>query len=246
MCVAFGQETRLKYIGIESGISFIESAMSNMDYVRGYIPSYDAGYSSNSLASLTYKSFIGIKTEIFSLSDRIGLSGGIRFSRIYSSVGKNDYWTNSTNYFYWLYRQDGVTTEFLKVNEVNQRFDYVGIPIEIRYFTARRPRKVRLYFKIGTEFNFLVQSQRNIVFNNIAMNSYESDLLSKIDKPKTFYCAMYSGAGIRLGRELKPSISIEACFPYLFLTSHSSGLVDPTFGGGFQVNVQIPIKPKVK
>jgi hypothetical protein len=240
------QETRLKYIGIEAGMIFIESEMSSMDYVRGDIPSYYGGNLTNSLTSLSYKSFIGIKSEFFSLNDRFGLSGGLRFSRMYSCVGKNDYWTNSTNYFYCLYRQDGVNTEYLKVKEINQTSDYIGIPIEIRYFSAKRPHLFRIYFKIGAEINYLIQTQKDIVFYNNAMNSYKEDLTAKIGQPKTFYSSIYGGGGIRIGKELKPSISIEACMPYLFLTSKSFGLVNPIFGGGFQLNVQIPIKSKLQ
>src|SRR3990170_7850729 len=90
MGFSLAQETRIKYIGIEGGMTFIESEISDMDYLRGSMPSYYMGYSTNSITSSSYKSFIGIKSEIFSLSDRFGLLGGIRFSSMNSSIGKND------------------------------------------------------------------------------------------------------------------------------------------------------------
>ncbi|MBI4647992.1 MAG: hypothetical protein HY738_15755, partial [Bacteroidia bacterium] len=167
-------------------------------------------------------------------------------SHLYSSVGKNDYWANSTNYFYCLYRQDGVNTEYLKLKEINQTSNYIGIPIEIRYFPAKRPHLFRIYFKIGAEINYLMQTQKDVVFYDNAMNPYKEDLTAKVGQPKTFYSSIYGGGAISIGRELKPSISIEACMPYLFLTSESFGLVNPIFGSGFQLNVQIPIKSKVQ
>jgi hypothetical protein len=61
---SLAQETRLKYIGIEGGMTFVESEISDMDYIRGSMPSY-IGYSTNSITCLSYKNFIGIKSEIF-------------------------------------------------------------------------------------------------------------------------------------------------------------------------------------
>ena len=247
MAFSLAQVPRLKYLGVETGMNFIESEMSNMDdYIRGDVPSYSLGYSSSSLTTLTSRSFAGIKYEIFSLNDQISLSGGLRYSRINSSVGKKRYWGSSTNYFYWLYLQDGVNTEYLKVKEIDQKSDYIGIPVEIRFFPARRPRIFRFYFKLGAEINCLIQSQKDIVFYDEAMNPYKNELTAKVANPKPFYAAAYVGGGFRFGKELKPSVSIEASMPYLLITQNSAGLVNPIYGGGFQINVQIPIKSKVK
>lgn len=243
--IASAQETRQTFIGAEAGMAFIESEMPNMDYIRGDISSYSGGYSTNSLTSLTYKSYVGIKPELFSLNNKLGFLGGIRYSRINNSVGKNSYRANSTNYFYCLFRQDGVNTEYLKVKEINQISDYLGIPIEIRYFPFN-PHLFRIYFKVGAEINFLLQTQTDIVFNDNAMEIYQKELSAKVGQPETVSFSVYGAGGVRLGRESKPSVSLEVCFPYLFLTPESSGLVNPVFGGGFQVNFQIPIKSKVQ
>lgn len=172
--------------------------------------------------------------------------GGIRFSQINSSIGKKDYWTNNTDYFYYLYSQDEINTEYLKVNEINQKSDYIGIPIEIRYFTQKRPRKFQLYVKLGIEINYLLKSKTGIVFNNSAMKPYERDLVAMLNQPERISAAMYGGAGFKFGRDQKPSISVEACMPYMFLTSETSGILKPVFGGGFQLNLQIPIKSKAQ
>lgn len=243
---SLAQETRLKNIGIEAGSTFIEGEISDMDHIRGSMPSYYMGYSTNSITSSSYKNFIGVKSEIFSLNDRFGLLGGIRFSQINSSIGKKDYWTNNTDYFYYLYSQDEINTEYLKVNEINQKSDYIGIPIEIRYFTQKRPRKFQLYVKLGIEINYLLKSKTGIVFNNSAMKPYERDLVAMLNQPERISAAMYGGAGFKFGRDQKPSISVEACMPYMFLTSETSGILKPVFGGGFQLNLQIPIKSKAQ
>jgi hypothetical protein len=163
-----------------------------------------------------------------------------------SSIGKSDYWTNNTNYFYWLYRQDGINTEYLKVKEINQKSAYIGIPFEVRYFTAKRPRLFQIYFKLGIEINYLLKSKTGIVFNSSAMEPYEKDLIAMLEQPERIIAAIYGGGGFKLGRDQKPSISVEACMPYIFLTSRSTGILQPLFGGGIQLNFQIPIKSKAQ
>lgn len=242
----FAQEKRLKYIGIESGMTFYENKMSNTENIRGGSPSYGYGYSTNSITSICQNFFIGVKAEILSMNDRFGLSAGLRYSRINSSAGKPDYWTGNTNYFYWLYRQDGVNTDYLRVREINQASDYLGIPIEFRYFTGIRPKPVRLFLKAGSELNLLLNSKKDVLFKDEAMNLYKSDIESKINDPDPFYATIYFGGGIRIGKELKPSVSLEACIASCFLSKGTFGLVDPEFGGGFQINVQIPLISKVK
>lgn len=241
--IASAQETRQQFIGAEAGMAFIESEMPNMDYIRGEMASYSGGYSNSSLTSLTYKSYIGIKPEYFSLNNKLGILAGIRFTGINNSVGKNSYLANNSDYFYFLYREDGITTEYLRVKQIIQKSDYLGIPFEIRYFPFK-PRLFRIYFKLGTEINFIVKTQTDIVFSDNAMEVYQKELAEKVGQPRSLHASVYGAGGVRLGRESKPSVSIEMTLPYLFLTPESSGLANPIFGGGFQVNFQIPIKSK--
>jgi hypothetical protein len=219
--------------------------MLNMDYVRGSMSPYGAGNSTASLPSSANRAFIGIKTENFSKNDKFGFSAGIRFSRIHNSFNTYSKWTNSANYFYWLYRQDGINTEYLKVKEINQISDYFSIPIEIRYFPFK-PRLFRFYFKFGAEVNYRIRTQTNITFYDMAMQPYENDLASFIGKPKSFSSGLYGAAGLRVGRESKHPVNIEICLPYLFLGSEPSGLINPTAGVGLQLHIQIPIVSKPK
>ena len=91
-----------------------------------------------------------------------------------------------------------------------------------------------------------MQTRTAIVFKNPAMNPYQNDLIAILEQPEKLSASIYGAGGIKFGRDQKPSISIEVCMPYLFLTSKSSGLLHPIYGGGFQLNVQIPIKSKVQ
>jgi len=238
------QNDRQKFLGFEAGMNLIACKMTNMDYIRGNVPSY-TGYSTNRISSMMYNEFIGIKPEVFLLNNRFGLSGGLRFMHINSSIGNNTYSSNSTYYFYMLYRCDGINTEYLKVNGISQKSDYIGIPIEIRYF-ANGPCLFRLYFKLGAEIEYLLQSKTDVVFYDNAMEPYQKDVIAIVGKPNSFSSSLNGSMGFRIGRLSKPSVSLEICFASLFLTSKSSNLVNPIYGGGFQLNVQIPIKSKAK
>jgi hypothetical protein len=243
---SFSQITRLKYIGVESGMTFIESELPDMNLIRGDIPNYSMGYSSSSLTSLTYIWYAGVKSEIFSLNDRFGLQGGIRFSQIINTIGKDEYWGSSTNYFYWLFRQEGTETEFLKIKEILQKTDYLGLPVEIRFFIAKRPHILQLYGKLGAVLDFRVNTKTNVVFKDPTMDVYEKDISGQIKQPGAVSFALYAGSGFKIGTDQKPSVSIEACFPYFILTPQSSGMLHPLFGGGFQLTFQVPIKSRIK
>jgi len=238
----FSQDTRLKYIGVETGMTFIESEMTDMNLIRGDIPNYSIGFSTTSLTNLSHAWYAGVKAEIFSLNDRFGLQGGLRFSQISSTIGKDEYWGSNTNYFYWLFRQEGTETEFLKIKEIGQKTSYLGIPIEIRYFVSKRPHVFQLYGKIGAVLDFRMNTHTDVVFLDPMMEVYEKDISDQIKQPGPVSFAMYVGSGFKIGTDQKPSVSIEACFPYFILTQHSYGMLYPYFGGGFQITFQLPIK----
>lgn len=243
--IASAQEARQKFIGVEAGITFIESEMPDMDYIRGEIATYPGGYTKSSLTGISYKSYFGLKPGYFTLSNKLGIQTGIRFSRINNSVGKNSYLANTTDYFYCLFREDGVNTEYLKVNQIIQKSDYLGIPLEISYFPFN-PHLFRFYFKLGAELNFRLQTRTDIVFTDEAMEIYQTELATKVGEPETLNVSVYGATGVRIGKESKPSFSIELSLPCLFLTPETSGLANPLFGSGIQVNYQIPITSKVK
>lgn len=236
------QDNRLKYFGIESGMNFIESKIADMKYIRGSMPVYFNGFSQDAITSFNYRFFLGAKAEIFSLNDRFGLQTGLRYVRDNSYIGKNDYFSDNTRYFYWLHSEDGLSTEYLRVREINQKVDYIGIPVEIRYFTQKRPRIFQIYFKVGIEISYLLKTNIDVVFENPAMDIYADDITNKLDEPGRLNVITYSGAGIKIGRDQKPSLNVEANLPLLYLNPEQKGITKPIYGGGFQICVQIPIK----
>lgn len=223
-------------------MTFLQSEMSNIDYIRKEIPQYYYDYPASSFTCLSHKSFLGLKYELFSLNDRFSVSGGIRFSRLISSVGKDGYYSSSTDYYYWRINDDGLNTDYLRITEIDHTSSYLGVPFEARFRISKKPRFIRLFAKIGAEVNFLVQSKTEVDFYDDSMSKYNDAVASKIDKPKNIHTSIYGGFGIEIGGDSKPSVNLEGCMPYFILSSHSTGLVDAFFGGGFQVNVKLPIK----
>jgi hypothetical protein len=243
--IASAQEIKRLFIGIEAGISTSSGEIENMDYMRSEVSRYYDGYPGIDLGNFVSRRFIGIKAEKFTTSNKFGFLTGIRLTRMSSTIGQNDFSTSDGNYFYFLFQEDGLNTEYLRVSEINQISNYVGIPLEVRFFPFK-PRLVRFYFKLGAEGNYLFKTTTDVTFFNNAMDQFEDELVSKFEQPRTFTYALYSGGGIRIGSESRPIFSIEGNLPYLALTPESNGLVDPLFGFGIQFNLQIPIKTKEK
>lgn len=244
--MALAQKPRQMFLGVETGAVFNYSEVKNMDYIRGDNTYYDFYNGSiTNLISLSYSSQIGIKTESFSLNDRMGFSAGVRLSHMIHSVGKSNYWGYSSNYFYFLFRQDDVNTEYLRVKAIIQKSDYVGIPLEFRWMPSE-PHRVRMFFKFGTELSYLLQTSTDIKFKDPDMEIYQEELAAKVCKPKALSLSVYASAGVRIGRVSKPSVSIEAISPVIYVTSRSSGMVRPIFGNGIQINYQIPINSRVR
>ncbi len=237
-----GQDSiRLKSLYVETGMDFTSCyAPDNKDYIRGDVNPNPYYYEPGYLMALLYRSYAGVKGEIRVLNNKLGLISGLRFTHMQGSLGKNDYWSTRTDFFYLLYKQDGLTTEYLKVKEITQITNYLGIPVEIRIYPYRQ-RGIQMYYKFGADFNVLLSGTTNVKFDNPAMQLYENDVTGIIEDPWPFYASIHVAAGLKLGKDTKPGINIEACLPSGFLFKHmDSSFVTPDFGGGFQMNIRIP------
>ena len=120
--------------------------------------------------------------------------------------------------------------------------DYIGMPLEVRFFPARRPHLVQIYLKTGTEVSFRIRTKTNIVFWDEAMNTYEKEVASQVEKPGHFGFSLYECFGLRFGRNVHHAFSIEALLPGFNFTSGSSGLLKTLYGGGIQFHLQVPIQ----
>jgi hypothetical protein len=236
-----GQEKKYKALYLETGMDFIAcSPPDDKDYIRGDVNPYSYYYYETSyMKALSYKNYLGAKVEVKIMNDLLGLLGGIRFTRMVNSIGKNDYWSTRSDFLYLLYQQQGTTTEYLKVKDITQVSNYVGIPLELRIYPYRQ-RTIQMYFKFGADFNMLMTTNTKVNFVDVNMAQYEEGVDGIIEDPWSFYSTLHLAVGMKIGKAEKPGFNIEACVPSFILANTNSSFVLPIAGGGIQLNIRIP------
>ena len=236
----WGQEEKRKFISLETGMDFISCESPEKDYIRRDIDPYSYGYVTDHLRSLLHTNYFGAKFEYRMLDNLLGIAAGVRYTRMVSSIGKTSYWSDTPDFFFVLFGQDGITTEFAKVREIIQKSDYLGIPLEIRIYPYKE-RVFNVYYKVGAAFNFNVRTKEDVVFFNDDMESYQDDVSKIIEEPYPFYSSFHLGIGFKVGKFAKPGFNIEVCVPAGMLTTAKSGFVTPQAGGGFQFMIRLPL-----
>jgi hypothetical protein len=225
--------------GIEAGFDFSSCREPGEEYIREDRTLYGSGNAMSSLQGLMSRSHIGIRRELLLQQGRYGVSAGLRFAKTEATLGKNEYWAENSQYFFLLFKQDGLTTTYLRVKSMEEKCLYLGIPLEIKIFPYMGEGK-QLYLKAGTEFNLLLHSDVHVSFYDSDMNIYAKDTEAMPDKPGAFESRLYGAIGINFPRGEKADIIMEATLPVLYLTPESSGLVDPFFAAGLQFSIMFP------
>jgi len=241
----YGQDKKLKLLFLESGIDFISCEQPEKDYIRADVDPYYYDFVSDHIRSLLYNEYFGVKFEYRLVKNLLGVSGGMRYNRMVSSIGKTDYWTESPDFFYVNFWSDGTSTEYAKVLEINQKSDYIGIPVELRIYPYK-DYPVNVYFKAGGSFNLLVRSQTNLVFQDETMNPYERNVASIIEKPSSYFASFHLGIGLKIGKLTKPGFILEASIPVGIATPDKATFVTPQGGVGVQFMVRIPLNKKIE
>ena len=237
----YGQEIQYKNIYIETGMELINCAPpDDKTYIRGDVDPQPSYYEETSyMMSLLYKNYFGIKGEIRVLNNKLGLASGLRYTRMVSSLGKNDYWTTRSDFLYLLYKQDGTTTEYLKIKDITQISNFLGIPLELRIYPYAE-HFIQLYYKIGTDLNLLLKGKTDVQFVNSNMQKNEGEVDRIIEDPWKFYASLHLAICFKIGKPDRPGVNIEACVPSVILSNNNSSFVTPYAGGGLQLNLRIP------
>jgi hypothetical protein len=229
------------YIGLEAATEGFTCKDFDKDFVRGYAsPTYNPygyyGYDRRieNITTEMYRSYAGVHVEWMSDNEKIGLLSGLRFSRLTSAVYKR----TPPDFFYFLLDQSGTTTEYLRVNEVNQTSTYAGLPLEFRFFPFRR-RQFNVYFKLAADFNFLLQTKSDVAFHGAEMQPHKNDVLAKFGNPGSYYSTFYTGVGLRTNKISFFYLNVDANFPPV-LTPNASSLTAVNAGGGIRATIQVP------
>lgn len=240
---AYGQEEKKKQIFyIDTGMDFISAEPPEKEYIRASVNQYFFDYPSTSLRALLYKNYIGVKYETRILKNKLGILSGLRYTRMESSLGKETYWSDRSDFFYLLFSEDRTKTEYMKVKEINQVAGYIGIPLELKIYPYIKERRTNIYvyYKIGSDFNFRIHSRTGTIFSNEAMEQYEDAVGRIVEKPWSFYSSFHVGIGFRIGKQDKRGANIEFLLPAAIWARNSHGLVNPEAGAGIQVNLRLP------
>jgi hypothetical protein len=243
---ASGQDEKRSFAYLETGIDLIGCEAPEKDYIRGDIDLYPyddvtrgPDFVADQITNLLHTDFLGVKFEYRMLNNKLGIAGGLRYTRVVSSIGKSSYWSDAPEYFYLQFAQDGTNTEYAKVMEITQKSGYLGIPLELNIYPFR-PRRVSLYFKAGATFNYNVTSRTDLVFYNEEMDPYEEEVAQIIEDPYPFYSSLYLGMGLQICRSGKPGCNLEFCIPVGMITAGESGFYVPQTGVGFRFAFRIP------
>jgi len=187
--------------------------------------------------------YLGLKFEYRVFNNLFGLSAGLRYIRMITSIGRDSYLSSGPEYFYVNYSQSDLITEYAKVCEINQKGDYIGIPLELRLY-PKKERKIKLYYKAGVSFNLKVHSKSDISFFNKSMQQYQADVIKVIENPSPNFTTFHIGLGLKLGKSDKPGISIETYTPIGVIFPKGSFLVNPLAGSGVQLLLSVPLNTK--
>jgi len=239
------QDDNPVYVGFETGFYNFESMFKKMDFIREGASEYDYwGDYTNDLEGSFASYYAGVKLEKDVLKNRLSVITGLRFSRFTTHLGDTD--SSEGAFMYLLYSEDGTTTEFLKANGIIQRSDYLGVPLEVKFFPKHKHLPFRSYFKLGAVVNFHLLSQNEIVFSSTTMDQYEDGMAKRIKDPDSFNSIAYAAVGFQIGVEDKPFVTIELNCPTFTLTPDAFTFTRPDFGVGLQFSFHVPINANLK
>jgi hypothetical protein len=227
-----GQGLKPGYIGAKVGAGSYVSDLKDVGFIRSNMS--DNTYNQDILSVLLITN-AGIEAEYYFYNNRFGLSTGLRYTRL------NSNYDGGAKGFYVLLSESGTTTEYLKTKYIEQKCDYVGIPIELRYFVHERSYFFNMYGKIGFDFNFRMSDNMDVAFVRSQMDIYKDEIASKFNKPNLFYSSFNIGAGISLGEIGKTTFNLEMYIP-VPITPNASSVLKPITGVGAFFTVQIPLK----
>ena len=233
-------------LGVEAGTDFFFGDPRKPDMVRENKSSFYEFNDNNYYCGLILDyqnmnvSYLGIKPEVFFCKNRLGISTGLRVSK-YSSALESD-----RDYFLWLLHQDDINTEYVKINKITQNSYYLGLPLEVRFFPNRRELPAQFYLKVGSTFNYRMNTNNKIVFQNQSMESNTESIDNHVDDSvPDFNAYMFFAMGIKIGKFKEarkfPYINIEIHALNIMLTDNASSFIRTNAGLGFQVSAQIPI-----
>lgn len=235
-CLPFSpvlSQDRITFLSAEAGIDILGYGDVNNEYIWQTFKTvyYSIDGTANNLQSSTDRVYYGAKIEVRSKNNKFGLLMGARFSRLTSRIVHE----NDDSYFFLMLPPSGTTTDYLRIKALRQVSNFIGVPVEVRYFPWGHHR-VSTYFLMGGDVSYRLNTTNHTTFFDSSMAEYEGDVAAVVGDAGTWSSTFYGRAGIIIGRE-KPWLDIGITLP-TFISQASSSLTDASFGGGFYLQVQ--------
>jgi Galactokinase len=187
--------------------------------------------------------YAGIASEWFFLNNKIGISTGLRFTSLNCIANKDGMGSSSS--FYLLYQQNGLNTDYLRIKEISQQSEYLGIPLDFKFFVFRNELS-KFYIKTCVVFNVKLQTKTKISFYDPSMDSYSGNVSGMVGSPNSFSLGFNLSGGYQLVLPHSPVVNLECSLPSAILTREKKGLLDPISGAGIQISVMLPLKNKAQ
>ena len=184
--------------------------------------------------------YFGVKPE-YSLNHRFAVATGLRFS-----FGKSSLSADRDN-FLWKVEESETSSNYARINGVSQNVYNIGIPLELKFFTAKSDLMVRQYFKVGGAFNFAFVQDISVAFANRNMEKYTSTVRNQFENPDFFNGQMVFAVGLKFGRMTNPFGSVEIQIPIQFSGKtrlNSLFKLEDNVGSALQATLYIPVGKK--
>lgn len=222
-------------MAIDAGTIFNAIEPVDRPYIRGDLPA--SGFLAEGIGGEMAAQFVGVKAEKILVEGRLGFSVGLRYTNLFNSIYRNAIFPN---HFYVLHRQEGTTTEYLRVSRIEENSHYIGIPLEVRlYFNPRR----RWFFLAGGEWSYQFARQVKVGFKDPNMKMFTEDVKALVGGASGHYSSFYMGAGVRLGG-VRPRWTLGLNIP-LAITETVSSLNTP-HAGGAAIHIQYLLSKSYK
>lgn len=235
--ISRAQEGRAKFIEAEAGVNAIAVQVFDHDYIRA--ENTFLGEAEKNLRGMAGKFYAGLRAEVRSANNKYGFSAGVRFTQINSSLGKQDYWTSSSDFFYFDVSQTPNTIEYLRVKEIKETSNYIGIPLALSIYPFGE-HFFTVYFKGVLEFNYRLNTKTETTFVDNAMNQSNDAIVNRLGTADNISSIFTANAGVKIGRNPKRAFRIEMG-PSVFMNERTSTIVEAQGGFGAQVSVQFTL-----
>lgn len=178
----------------------------------------------------------GIKTELSAWENRLTFATGLRYIAVSEQITPH----SSTSIYLFHPSQQGI--ELFRIQEMEERLGYIGIPLEIDYLLWGRYSNWQGYVKAGIQGGMKIHGASTLNFMSKEMEKYSDEIFTTAGKaPSRFFLNSYAGLGLRLILQNGMRLSAEIILPPKYLTKGNFTLLTPETNAGGQFSITMPI-----